>query len=295
VDDADWKRLAGQLSRGDCTPFIGAGACSETLPSAVELSRDIAKNFSYPFMDNRDNLASVSQFAARMTGDPVDFKMEVCERLRRYGYPDAKNPAEPHTALASYPLPIYVTTNYDDFMASALIAASREPRTEICPWTGPDLRQRTGQLDGERPTATRPLVYHLHGSCNEPETLVLTENDYLEFVHNLAQDQRNAYRLILPSQIYAAIARKPLLFVGYSLHDWTFRAIFHGLFRATASVQWRRHVSIQLLPPLIDNSVGTRQRAEEFLMQEFADWKISIYWGTAVDFFEELFRRGGGS
>ena len=34
--------------------------------------------------------------------------------------PDFRAPSEPHAVLADLPLPIYMTTNYDDFMVKAL-------------------------------------------------------------------------------------------------------------------------------------------------------------------------------
>lgn len=282
------------MNRGDCTPFIGAGACRPALPSGAALSRRIAHHFKYPFPDSTD-LARVSQFAATTFGDPVDFKLLVCEWLARYR---AASPAlpEPHAALANLRLPVYLTTNYDDFMSEALDTVGRASQRAVCPWSG---GHRHGR--GPRPadwsdlTADEPLVYHLHGSCTEPRTLVITEDDYLEFIVNMTEDQNGGYPRLLPTALRPAITQRPFLFVGYSLNDWNFRALFHGLFKATARLHWRRHVSIQLMPPLADSGHDTRERAVRFMHDYFREWKISIYWGTAADFFDELTGRMGGS
>ncbi|WP_143175093.1 SIR2 family NAD-dependent protein deacylase [Cryptosporangium aurantiacum] len=238
----------------------------------------------------------MSQYAVSVTGDAVYFKDWVCRRLRSCSPPRGGDPAEPHSALAGFPLPIYLTTNYDDYMASALAAVNRKAVTGLCPWaaTGRSRDDVSLPRDAEF-TVPQPLVYHLHGSFHSARTLVVTEDDYLEFMLNLARDQRSQYRRLLPGPLYPAITHRPLLFVGYSLHDWTFRALFHGLFKATARVQWRRHVSIQLLPPLSDRRRETAQHAKTYLERYLAHWNISVYWGTAESFFAELTRRGGTS
>jgi hypothetical protein len=295
MSETDWQRLIGQLRRGDCAPFIGAGACSPPLPTGRELSKEIAAEFEYPFEDLED-LARVTQYAAVKHGDAVDLKRDVAERLRHRGTPDFSRETEPHAALARFPLSLYLTTNYDDFMIAALEQAGRSPRQNLCPWYGqePPRRRRTPVREPE-PTPDQPMVFHLHGSLHDARTLVLTEDDYLEFLVNLVRDQRSAFQQIIPDHVYFAITQRPLLFVGYRLHDWTFRVLFNGLLKPIARVQLRRHVSIQLAPPLLDGDEETEQRAMEYLTEFFHRWNISVYWGTADDFFDELIDRLGRS
>ena len=44
----DWKELAKSILDGQCTPFLGAGACVPTLPTGSELSHMLAREFDYP-------------------------------------------------------------------------------------------------------------------------------------------------------------------------------------------------------------------------------------------------------
>nr|BFE78766.1 hypothetical protein GCM10020093_013670 [Planobispora longispora] len=52
--DADWERLLHQLESGDCTPFLGPGACTGTLPAGSALSRRLAKKWGYPYGDDHE-------------------------------------------------------------------------------------------------------------------------------------------------------------------------------------------------------------------------------------------------
>ena len=47
-------------------------------------------------------------------------------------------------------------------------------------------------LDGSfRPEPMKPVVFHLHGWLGIPESLVLTEDDYLDFLVAVSRDERS--------------------------------------------------------------------------------------------------------
>jgi len=289
MDERDWSRLVQQMRSGDCTPFLGAGACYGTLPTGRQLSETWAQEYRYPF-DDRSNLPRVMQYAAVDRRDAVTVKKVVAQQLVPLGPPDFARPGEPHGLLASLPLPVYLTTNYDDFMVKALTAAGRVPSSAICPWYQGAVTDE-GMLAAEQdnsPRPERPIVYYLHGSFLNPNSLVLTEEDYLEFLINLTRDKSEDRRQLIPATILRALTMKPLLFIGYSLEDWTFRVLFHGLLRTIAQVQQRRHISVQLAPPADSTDLDRHERARDYLTEYFNQWRISLHWGTAEDFCTEL-------
>ena len=42
-------------------------------------------------------------------------------------------------------------------------------------------------------TEDRPLVYHIHGDIETPESMILTERDYFEFVINMNKGDDKEY------------------------------------------------------------------------------------------------------
>lgn len=287
--DRDWDRLVDQIKRGDCTPFLGAGACSPTLPVGADLGQQWADHYDYPFED-RSNLPGVMQYASVIERDPVTVKQLVARDLSERGEPDFSDPAEPHRLLAEHPINVYLTTNYDNFMTRALELAGKEPVTAVCPWyRGAETHPLAELPDGYRPHGHQPLVYHLHGRLEHEPSLVLAEQDYLEFLVTLAQDLGCDDRRVVPIQILPALTQHPLLFIGYSLRDWPFRMLFHGFVGNLADVMRRQHVSVQLSPKLDDDEA--QGRAEEFLIRYFTKMKISVYWGEASEFCRELRHR----
>jgi len=74
------------------------------------------------------------------------------------------------------------------------------------------------------PDPFNPVVFHLHGSDENEDSLVLTEDDYLDFLVNMSRNER-----MLPPRIERALTEASLLFIGYRLRDVNFRVIYRGL------------------------------------------------------------------
>jgi hypothetical protein len=282
LSDDDWNLLLGRIRSGNCTPFLGAGACAGTLPLGGDIAEQWAREFGYPLSDTRD-LARVSQFLAVRMGDAMAPKERISAELARFPPPDPTADGEPHAVLADLPLPVFITTNYDGFMSEALRRAHKDARPEICRWNrSPSLRGEAVVLtSGFVPTAARPVVFHLHGRLEVPESLVLTEDDYLDFLVAVSRDQR-----LLPHQIKKALAGASLLFIGYRLADWNFRVLHRGLVMAGETSLRRLSVTVQL-------RAASAER--DYLEKYFGAMNVRVYWGNAADFAAELRERWASS
>jgi len=102
----------------------------------------------------------------------------------------------------------------------------KDARREICRWQ--DILQHVESIFEKepryKPTPANPLVFHLHGALDVSESLVLTEDDYLTFLANIA-----AKPDLLPDVVQQAFAATSFLFIGYRLGDWNFRVLFQTL------------------------------------------------------------------
>jgi hypothetical protein len=279
LEERDWTLLLRRIKAGKCTPFLGAGACAGILPFGYDIAEQWAEKYDYPLEDCRD-LARVAQFLA-VQYDPMFPKEEILDQFfKNVAPPDFTEPDEPHGVLADLPLQVYMTTNYDDFMVQALKSQNKDPKRELCQWNELVKGQPSifeSEL-GFRPTPANPVVFHLHGHNEMPESLVLTEDDYLDFLVNISRE-----RDLLPPRIQEALTGASLLFIGYSLADWSFRVLFRGLITSTEPSLRRISVIVQLPPP--------STRAQEYLYKYFNRIDVRVYWGTGRDFVAELQRR----
>jgi hypothetical protein len=278
MKDDDWHLLLGRIKSGACTPFIGAGSSAGILPLGSEIAQRWAVEHRYP-LDDRHDLARVAQFVGVHRDDAMLPKEEMCRLLDALDPPDFDEPEEPHAVLAALPLPVYLTTNYDSFMLTALRKRGKDPRQEFCRWNrSPSVFAAPSVLDAAFvPTPANPVVFHLHGHLGIPESIVLTEDDYLDFL--VAVSRNDA---LLPHQIQKALAGTSLLFIGYQLADWDFRVLHRGLVMAGEQSLRRLSVTVQL---------RASDPAREYLDKYFGSMKLRVYWGTASEFVADLAER----
>jgi hypothetical protein len=193
------------------------------------------------------------------------------------------DPNEVHNVLASLDLPLYLTTNVDSCMTEALAAKGREPSREICPWNE-NLDGTPSSFEDDpnyEPTGEAPLVYHLFGNDQAVDSLVLTEDNYLDFlVQTAAEPER------IPSYVWAALTNSSLMFIGYSLNDWEFRVVMRGLVATRQQRRRFKHVAVQL--ELADMEATDTEAVQSFLQEYFLGAEINVYWGSLPQFVAEL-------
>jgi hypothetical protein len=89
--------------------------------------------------------------------------------------------------LADLNLPLYLTTNYDDFLTRALRASQRDPREVICRWNSQLFNDNPDGYSKDDPTEDQPVVFHLHGNLSKDASLLVTEDDYIDFTVSLTR------------------------------------------------------------------------------------------------------------
>jgi len=291
ADEFPWEAVIDCIEDRALTAFLGAGISAPPLPDAATLAAKLieARKALYPFRST--GLMEVAQYWATLEGQSAP-KRQVRKVFEAIAQPDFRAPDQPHRLLASLPIAVYLTTNYDLYMEQALVANHRMPHKEICRWNS-GLRLRGREVVHEEATSEHPLVYHLHGHIEDQESLVLTEDDYLDFMVNTRRfdDAANPDLRVIPPIVDEAIALNSLLFVGYSLKDWNLRVLLRTLVESADKSARRLSVSVQLEPD--DRTVVElgRHAAMRYLDKYFDGLRIRVYWGTMQNFLLELTRR----
>ena len=85
------------------------------------------------------------------------------------------------------------------------------------------------------------------------------------------------------------MAQTSLLFIGYSLKDWTFRVLFRGLISTIPKSGGNLGVTVQLTEDPLGTPKAIQQ--QEYLNKYFSGMNIRVYWGTARNFAQELRQR----
>lgn len=288
-----------------------------------QLTKEWAEDINYPMSDNH-NLARVAQYHQVASGDPELAKIEYLKFLngrllqmseRREGYESkvkqlgeqsdsllfsdavqqldypsfSDGTKDPLELLAKLPLPIYVTTSYYNFLERALEDAKRTPRTQLCFLSAgiSSVKQKQPELLPDpdyEPTVQNPAVYHLFGLENYSNTLILSEDDYMNFLISAVEEITS--RDLYPSALQQALPESRLILLGYNLRDWDFRTLFRFILRTRKTAGIKPSIAIQFRPSL--EKMERWEKTENYLEAYFHPHDFSVIWANAEKFIYEL-------
>jgi hypothetical protein len=288
MDKVDWDNLLFSIRKAHCTPLLGPGMASGLLPLAGDIARELATAYQYPLANTRD-LAGVAEYVATMYGDGL-LRSKLIQRLREAS-PYSGDRNTPYDVLAGLPLPLYLMTGFGDFMEQALERRDKKARQEVSRWHKlREWRRWRDDLDSAsdfEPTPESPLVFHLYGHMKEPESIVITESDYLGYVATAGVE-----RDIFPLYMKAALSHSTLLILGESIHSWSFRAFYRIVSRyLNRSVSNFAHVMV-VSPSDFDSAAEERRdEARAYTERYLAQSNVRLYVGSVSEFVAELGRR----
>ena len=225
--------VAARVAAGKCILFLGAGvhapppeSSSSSYPEAErplmggslaeELARECRFQEKFPRESPR-NLQRVSFCYELQAGKSrADLVMAVDEKVN-----SSKRPSPVLRALADLDFPLVITTNYDQLFERALAGVGKSPQVVVYSKNGDDPTP-----DPMRWSAQEPLFFKIHGDIRRPESIVITDEDYIHFI--LRMSDKDPYHPV-PDTFRYYFKRWPILFVGYSLLDYNFRLLFKTL------------------------------------------------------------------
>jgi hypothetical protein len=204
------KSLGERARSGHLVPFLGAGvSVSAGAPTWKELLQRLRKGVNlqedqssaFDSLSPLDQAGVLEQLYVEQHSSREAFGSAVAAAvdLPRYGLAPS--------LLATLPAAGAITLNYDRLFEMACSDAQR-PRTV---------------MPENVPAVGNNWLLKLHGSVSQPESIVLTRDDYLGYSSN---------RDALSALVKAHLLTHHLLFVGFGLADDHFHEIVHDVRRA---------------------------------------------------------------
>jgi hypothetical protein len=195
--------LIEQVANGNCVLFAGAGISVGThgqrgLPSGSDLAQALATRCGYTGSDL--SLPRVAQYYELENG-----RQALVEFITNEIADPQIAPLFIHQLTTWLPFRVVITTNWDRLLERACERASKPYRLVV----------RNEEISYLAPD--KFTLIKIHGSVEQPDTLVITEDDYLDFFSELPT---------VATVLKAEFATKPLLFLGYSLEDINFKRLY---------------------------------------------------------------------
>lgn len=300
-----WSSICHQVNKGKFIPILGPELGEDLFGGTRELARELAEKHAFPLAEHdRTDLAKVSQFIStsqsrRFAQEIVadQFQARLSERLSLKSDKLVELAAKkfqaqednPYRILSDLPAAVYLNASHDELPYQSLKAAKKEPESLVCSWRGKGVPKKPKPINAE-PVPQTPWVYQVFGVFGKPDTLVLTEDDFFDYMIETSRS-----KLLLPS-LTGRLMESSLIFLGFRLTDWRFRVLFRMIVTQEGSEAMKdlSHVGVQVNPD--ENSLADVERTMKYMESYFQEAKgeapsISIYWGSATDFLKELRKR----
>jgi hypothetical protein len=279
VNVTSLRMIANVVRDGHCILFLGAGVHAPPPEDGP---------FDYPPEQRPPIGSTLSQQLAEGCGLAEQFPEEDATNLQRvalfyeiqrsrHQLVDAvrnavqagKRPSPMLETLAQLDFPLIITTNYDQLFENALAAVGKQPRVAV--YT-PALEPT---IDYRDPTPQSPVIFKIHGDISRPETLVITDEDYIQFV--LRTSNKDPYDPISLTLKYH-LAMWPTLFVGYSLLDYNLRLLFKTLRWKIDIANLPDAYSVDFKPdPLIFDVWHSQRRYVNFIAEDVWAFVPELY------------------
>ncbi|HGM7716579.1 MULTISPECIES: CHAT domain-containing protein [Serratia] len=316
-----WTQIVNNIDTRYSTPILGPSMNEALFGSRRELASEWGDIYHYP-LGGHDvaGLPQIAQYLAVTRQDDYpcqEFYKYVYERILEK-YPDdvpdrlkgldqmeiytslgelvsvvgqkirARTPLDPLRILAGYKLPVYITTDPSDLLVDALKEQNTTPTVRLLRWNihaeicDTDYVSRAPVGLADKGTETHPIVLKLFGDLSTPESLVLTEDDFFDYLTKVSSAQD-----AIPLYVRARLNSSALLFVGLQAESWEFRVLFRSLLLLEGHDLRKNieHFSVQIDPNSILDPGSARRYIEKYL-QTKAQWRL--YWGDVTTFMAEL-------
>lgn len=224
-------KLVERIRRGDdktgggCVLLLGPGVAvdpgdAQRTCVTTRLARRLASD---PLVQPRctrgmeDNLRNVAQLYYQAHDQDKDDLALVVKDF----YAEFQNKTTAfHRNLAQLPFRLCISASPDDFMFNAFREAGKNPNRAHYNFH----RDRNPGLI--RATEKSPLVYYLYGRGDDLDSMVLTENDLIEFLVSVIRGDPD-----LPDFVKGPLGDRDttFLFLGFGFQNWYLRVLLHVL------------------------------------------------------------------
>lgn len=222
-----YESLASRILGGNCVLVVGpdastVGSTGDEIPIYTAFARKLAEDVSKRLTEeqrsdlNADDLRHVSQIWQEINRNSAMLQQKCQRFYEQY----AGETTEFHRNIAALPFQVCVTTTPDDFLFNAMTMAKKAPIRSFYNF------KRAQEFRSSEFSVDHPLIYHLYGHREKPESLVITENDLIDFLTNVIRKSPS-----LPEQVTGLLSRpdSSCLFVDLGFKNWYLRVLMRSL------------------------------------------------------------------
>ncbi|MCP4264477.1 MAG: TIR domain-containing protein [Candidatus Brocadiaceae bacterium] len=229
LSELDWRCLIDAIQSGKCILILGPDAAldkstGQQVPiTKILASKLIGKMGTEGSPLKMDDPLHVSQaYYNHLRQNKKDRRYLEIE-VKDFYTEHSNKTSKVHLDLACLPFSLCVIACHDKYLENAFVKKGKSPIVEYYDFQKgrPDTL-----LTQENPSDQNPVIYGLSGSYDNPQSLVLTETDLLDFLVKITQNTPPLSDYIREK---FADPDTSFLFVGFGLQQWYLRILLHVL------------------------------------------------------------------
>ena len=235
LEDQDWRLLVRSIREGQCILVLGPGAAVDPSnpsgdPLPVRLAHTLAEELHQAGKGAELVITSDLSHVAQIYAHVMPRKRPGLELAVEDFYTPYRHQSTPlHRDLAALPFTLCLSTTPERFLLNAFAETpGKTPLYSFYHFQPNPARARERRLVSppERHPEDQPLIYDLYGCLDEPESLVLTEHDLLDFLVNVTRDSPSLHPYVTSRFSDRATS---FLFIGFGFRHWYIRILLHIL------------------------------------------------------------------
>jgi len=288
----DWDKLCRNIYEQKCILLLGSEFPIEMIENdqPTTFARLLSEKLKQEIKDFDRIPSSLTDLESRelsqLACDYINFK-QTDKKLSRDDMEymiteylseiQASIKSDSFTRLSDLPFSFIVDTNFTNFFFNQLCNADKQPQNAYYNFRGDKVDLINTTTSDGLGTKSQPFIYNLFGSIEDASSIVLSENDLVQFVINIISKNPG-----LPANVKSELANqeKSFLFLGFGFlaKNWYFRIFLQAL---ESNNKGRMSYALEC----IDNIANDEDPAVLFFRDEL---KVSLYRYDQKTFVESL-------
>jgi hypothetical protein len=235
LEETDWRILLKSIRQGKCILLLGPCVTVDPVnpqgdPLPVQLAQHLAGELRNASKGDQllavGDLAHVAQtYAREMRKRRAGLELAVEDFYTPY----RDQTTQLHLDLAALPFTLCISTTPERFLLNAFNQMPEKKPIYDFYHFQPDPKRPNRFPSAVPPTTSpekHPLIYDLFGSLDETDSLVLTENDLLDFLVRVTRQTPALHPYVTGQFSDPTIS---FLFLGFGFRHWYIRILLHAL------------------------------------------------------------------
>lgn len=257
------KKYCEALDEGRAAIFAGAGlSVSAGYVNWTGLLKDVAKELNIKIEKHTD-LVELAQYYVNETKSTHELSSAISNK-----FPNSTAPTINHKILASLPIEVYWTTNFDKLIENALKEADKVYDVKSLP-ESLTISKKDSQV----------TVYKMHGDVDNPDKTILTRDQFERY-----PDTHKAY---LTNFSYD-LANRTFLFLGLSFDDPNLQYVLRyarNLYHENQRVHYYILKKVDRTGCVDDDEYKNLTREQELFVEDMKNYGIQT---VLIDSYAEI-------